>query len=432
MRGRAWLNSEVAALPRAQGGLAIPDLKVELLALAAVTVNHWAVDASPNLQVVGDVLAGSASSCDAPMVYVTPRHTIPSAQGKRLRDTLWGTGVLVCNAFGGVAPTPAKAKMVAALSCILYFRGPLVTKWNGRRLGVNTHGLQGSVCRMYTSVESAAYGHFCSEVIARYPEEQAALVGDAVERLTARCWSLGAAIYLHAVWRWRVAHFDPLNDVSQEFRLAGLANRLRMGHQDVTRDITGGADAALRRQISSTLRGARGAPAVVTSSTVIVRVHLLSGTFETQYITSTLHEGRGLTARKAAQLGLLRGLRHCMHKSWGPVHVVGDDTELLRQQTSRRPPRAATLRDTFWKIRRTADATAVVSWAQQHRDQNRTADGFMRLTRTTERSMEWYAAIPQQSTTKWAYIADRLQEDVAQWIAVREAPSSSEGAEGPV
>ncbi|KAE9320364.1 hypothetical protein PR003_g17732 [Phytophthora rubi] len=232
-----------------------------------------------------------------------------------------------------------------------------------------------------------------------------------------------------------------------------------MGHQDVTRDITGGADAALRRQISSTLRtalgadwagqvkvaprrgccyvvffagGARGAPAVVTSSTVIVRVHLLSGTFETQYITSTLHEGRGLTARKAAQLGLLRGLRHCMHKSWGPVHVVGDDTELLRQQTSRRPPRAATLRDTFWKIRRTADATAVVSWAQQHRDQNRTADGFMRLTRTTERSMEWYAAIPQQSTTKWAYIADRLQEDVAQWIAVREAPSSSEGAEGPV
>ncbi|KAE9293302.1 hypothetical protein PR003_g24536, partial [Phytophthora rubi] len=162
MRGRAWLNSEVAALPRAQGGLAIPDLKVELLALAAVTVNHWAVDASPNLQVVADVLAGSASSCDAPMVYVTPRHTIPSAQGKRLRDTLWDTGVLVCNAFGGVAPTPAKAEMVAALSCILYFRGPLVTKWRGRRLGVNTHGLQGSVCRMYTSVESAAYGHFCS------------------------------------------------------------------------------------------------------------------------------------------------------------------------------------------------------------------------------------------------------------------------------
>ncbi|KAE8889304.1 hypothetical protein PF010_g26637 [Phytophthora fragariae] len=46
--------------------------------------------------------------------------------------------------------------------------------------------------------------------------------------------------------------------------------------------------------------------------------------------------------------------------------------------------------------------------------------------------MEWYAAIPQQSTTKWAYLADRLLEDVAQWIAVRGTPSSSEGAEGPM
>ncbi|KAE8902943.1 hypothetical protein PF003_g12640 [Phytophthora fragariae] len=46
--------------------------------------------------------------------------------------------------------------------------------------------------------------------------------------------------------------------------------------------------------------------------------------------------------------------------------------------------------------------------------------------------MKWSAATPQHSTTRWTYIADRLQEDVSQWIAMREKLASSEGAEGPV
>ncbi|KAE9279868.1 hypothetical protein PR003_g28115 [Phytophthora rubi] len=64
--GRAWLNQHVATLPRQQGGLPVPDLKMELLALAAVTVNNWAVDSDPDTQILGDVLAGCQTVGVAP------------------------------------------------------------------------------------------------------------------------------------------------------------------------------------------------------------------------------------------------------------------------------------------------------------------------------------------------------------------------------
>jgi hypothetical protein len=55
--GKAWLNKQVAALPRGQGELVVPDLKVELFAMVAVTVADWALYSSPAQLIVGDVMA---------------------------------------------------------------------------------------------------------------------------------------------------------------------------------------------------------------------------------------------------------------------------------------------------------------------------------------------------------------------------------------
>jgi exonuclease III len=56
IRRKAWLNATVAALPRADGGIAAPSLKLELLAMAASTVASWALWSTAEQQIVGDVL----------------------------------------------------------------------------------------------------------------------------------------------------------------------------------------------------------------------------------------------------------------------------------------------------------------------------------------------------------------------------------------
>ncbi|KAE9281929.1 hypothetical protein PR003_g27539 [Phytophthora rubi] len=161
--GRAWLNGHVEALPRKHGGLNIPALKLELLSLAAVTVSKWALEAELDTLIVGDVLAGNRSSPQAPPLYVSPRHTIPSTNGKRMCATLWATGVLVSSTFGGETALPEKSSMVRALHCSTYFRGPLGLFWRGRRLHVDTSPLSGPLSRSYMAAEADVHGTFCTE-----------------------------------------------------------------------------------------------------------------------------------------------------------------------------------------------------------------------------------------------------------------------------
>ncbi|OWZ21643.1 LOW QUALITY PROTEIN: Secreted peptide [Phytophthora megakarya] len=53
---RAWLDMNVAGLPRSQGGMAIPDLRVELMAMAATSIVAWGVYGTRESHIVGDVL----------------------------------------------------------------------------------------------------------------------------------------------------------------------------------------------------------------------------------------------------------------------------------------------------------------------------------------------------------------------------------------
>uniref|UniRef100_H3H4F6 Uncharacterized protein n=1 Tax=Phytophthora ramorum TaxID=164328 RepID=H3H4F6_PHYRM len=74
------------------------------------------------------------------------------------------------------------------------------------------------------------------KIVASIADDQMAALGDAVDRIIASCWSIGTELYLLAVWRWRVAHFDALNVVTTAYHTAGLRTRLHYGHLDATRD----------------------------------------------------------------------------------------------------------------------------------------------------------------------------------------------------
>jgi hypothetical protein len=89
---RAWLDADLAALPRTAGGLAIPDLRVEVYAMAATTVSQWAEAGTAQTHIVGDVLFHNRRHGKAPAIYITPESGDPAAPGIPRKATLWKTG----------------------------------------------------------------------------------------------------------------------------------------------------------------------------------------------------------------------------------------------------------------------------------------------------------------------------------------------------
>lgn len=160
--GRAWLDGHIAFLPRKLGGIAIPDLKTELLAMAAVTINKWALDSSREALVIGDVLISQGSDTAKRLTYVS--HSTPlSGRTPQLGDSLWTTGVRVCNYMGGVGMVEKKAEMVQALHALSYFRGPVLSVWRGRRLWIETVAMHGTLSQAVIAKETKQHGTFCGE-----------------------------------------------------------------------------------------------------------------------------------------------------------------------------------------------------------------------------------------------------------------------------
>lgn len=89
---------DIAALPRTNGGLAILDLRMELMPMAAVTVANWAVYGTIQNQVVGDILAEGVFYPTA--VYITPTGGLGASKGLRYANTLWRTRISVVFSAG--------------------------------------------------------------------------------------------------------------------------------------------------------------------------------------------------------------------------------------------------------------------------------------------------------------------------------------------
>ncbi|GMF51299.1 unnamed protein product [Phytophthora fragariaefolia] len=106
---RAWLDADLAALPRTEGGLAIPDLRAEHYALAAMTVRNWAELGTQNMHIVGDLLFHNNKPGVAPRVYILPDFSPPSASGFQRRNTQWTTGRALLARAGTAEPQGVKS-----------------------------------------------------------------------------------------------------------------------------------------------------------------------------------------------------------------------------------------------------------------------------------------------------------------------------------
>ncbi|GMG15426.1 unnamed protein product [Phytophthora fragariaefolia] len=89
---KAWLDADLAAMQRTNGGIAIADLRAELYAMAAATVSNWAEVGTSNEHIVGDVLFHGEKPGSAPVVFITPEYADPSPGGFHRRDSMWKTG----------------------------------------------------------------------------------------------------------------------------------------------------------------------------------------------------------------------------------------------------------------------------------------------------------------------------------------------------
>ncbi|KAE9320932.1 hypothetical protein PR003_g17593 [Phytophthora rubi] len=91
------------------------------------------------------------------------------------------------------------------------------------------------------------------------PPEQADRVGGTADNLVGHCWSLGAAQYLLAVWRWWVAHFNTHNYVTESYHTPFFQSRLGQGYLGVTNGYETPLPITVKANISAAICGGLGA-----------------------------------------------------------------------------------------------------------------------------------------------------------------------------
>jgi hypothetical protein len=93
-RRRAWLSEEQAELPLSEGGIALPNIKTEILTMAATTVAKWASNSTKIKSLIGDLLLNLGAPNP---VYITP-HTDVTQHRRALGPSLWGVGAAIVQA----------------------------------------------------------------------------------------------------------------------------------------------------------------------------------------------------------------------------------------------------------------------------------------------------------------------------------------------
>ncbi|OWZ14410.1 reverse transcriptase [Phytophthora megakarya] len=128
---KAWLARDATRLPRREGGLAAPDLKAELLAMAATTVTRWATTSTTTELVVGDMLAPRLAMDQPPPVYITPGHSPRPVDGFRETQSLWSAGIMMIRAAGSAPPADGHGALVAEVYASVHSLVQTRLKWNG-------------------------------------------------------------------------------------------------------------------------------------------------------------------------------------------------------------------------------------------------------------------------------------------------------------
>lgn len=261
--------------------------------------------------------------------------------------------------------------------------------------------------------------------------------------VAAACWRLGVALFLHATWRWRVEHFDSLNDITEMSHKARFASRLQQGYRTihlylregnsqagiaraarVLRDaLQGGHQYGPPRQLTGRGRyvlffdgGSRGNPGPGGAGAVIIHVGESIMDLGVCWVASISLKHPTTTNNKAEYVGLLTGLTACKTHHWAPVHVVGDSMLIISQQRQRKPAKARKLNDLYWRCRTIADQLNVTSWMHHLRAYNKMADRLANLAMDSETSCQTVPVWPTVVPSKWTPTLEHLPGDIGHWL----------------
>ncbi|OWZ11154.1 reverse transcriptase [Phytophthora megakarya] len=154
---RAWLSAEIASLPRVEGGLGIPDLRSELLAMAAVAVTEWASTGCTDQHLIGDILFPLHPTTTAPSVYVTPGYDPKPISGFGPHSSLLRTGVTMIRQAGEKPCSPQYVDSIEPVISLVEQCVPLEPQWEFSVFTLD--------CRM---LAGQSWHHHCRDLLTRH------------------------------------------------------------------------------------------------------------------------------------------------------------------------------------------------------------------------------------------------------------------------
>ncbi|GMF50394.1 unnamed protein product [Phytophthora fragariaefolia] len=151
---RAWLDPDLANLPRTCGGLAVPLLRAELYALTATAVTNWAERGTKQSHIVGDILLHGSTEGLAPHVFITPEYVPPAPTGVHRRSSLWLTGRMLVEQ-AGTSDTGINEALTKYVEKV-HAAGGITCNWKGTTLGVDSTALLAAVATTKDLVDPRA------------------------------------------------------------------------------------------------------------------------------------------------------------------------------------------------------------------------------------------------------------------------------------
>ncbi|KAE9023261.1 hypothetical protein PR001_g12959 [Phytophthora rubi] len=133
----------------------------------------------------------------------------------------------------------------------------LVSRW--KAVGLATEATETAIFSLTLPKMPSGLMTVAGRLLTTLPPEQADRVGGTADNLVGHCWSLGAAQYLLAVWRWWVAHFNTHNYVTESYHTPFFQSRLGQGYLGVTNGYETPLPITVKANISAAICGGLGA-----------------------------------------------------------------------------------------------------------------------------------------------------------------------------
>ncbi|OWZ18704.1 reverse transcriptase [Phytophthora megakarya] len=163
IQGRAWISNDIASLPRNEGGLALPNLRAELLAMAAVAVTTWAQNSTKTRTLVGDILFSGDCASPLPMKYITPGYAPRPIAAFSKRTNLFRVGAEKVLTHGSNAFVQGYEEATIAFLNVVEHIVPPTLVWASDSVTVDCRVLIGSASAAYRKFLRTHYGELRTE-----------------------------------------------------------------------------------------------------------------------------------------------------------------------------------------------------------------------------------------------------------------------------